>query len=280
MSKYEILELPLKFDLEDKTILKQASLAHRQLAELKGVARTIPNENILISTLTLQEAKDSSEVESIVTTQDDLYRYEIKAENFEKLPASKEVLKYREAIRTGFEKLRKGLPLTSNLIQEVQSVLIGNTAGFRKVPGTELRDNFGNVIYQPPQDCCSVHEQPRGVRQSSGNGGLGSSRQIGGHPSPVRKHPSVLRWQRTNRTNRLYFVSGCERPVGLADFVFKPLYHPEQDRVLPSAAGGERQQWCRRGLAGVGHVHAERHRGDGDAHDYDCQWHQSADGGV
>lgn len=109
MSKYEILELPLKFDLENKTILKQASLAHRQLAELKGVARTIPNENILISTLTLQEAKDSSEVESIVTTQDDLYRYEIKAENFEKSPASKEVLKYREAIRTGFEKLRKGL---------------------------------------------------------------------------------------------------------------------------------------------------------------------------
>jgi Fic family protein len=152
MSKYEIPELPLKFDLENKAILKQASLAHRQLAELKGVAHTIPHENILISTLTLQEAKDSSEVESIVTTQDDLYRYEIKAENFEKSPASKEVLKYREAIRTGFEKLRKGLPLTSNLIQEVQSVLIGNTAGFRKVPGTELRDNFGNVIYQPPQD--------------------------------------------------------------------------------------------------------------------------------
>ena len=116
MNKYEIPELPLKFDLENKAILKQASLAHRQLAELKGVARTIPNENILISTLTLQEAKDSSEVESIVTTQDDLYRYEIKAENFEKSPASKEVLKYREAIRTGFEKLRKGLPLTSNLI--------------------------------------------------------------------------------------------------------------------------------------------------------------------
>ena len=75
MSKYEIPELPLKFDLENKAILKQASLAHRQLAELKGVAHTIPNENILISTLTLQEAKDSSEVESIVTTQDDLYRY-------------------------------------------------------------------------------------------------------------------------------------------------------------------------------------------------------------
>jgi len=152
MSKYEIPELPLKFDLENKAILKQASLAHRQLAELKGVAHTIPNEEILISTLTLQEAKDSSEVESIVTTQDDLYRYEIRAENFEKSPASKEVLKYREAIRAGFAELRKGMPLTCNLVQQVQSVLVGNTAGFRKVPGTELRDNFGHVIYQPPQD--------------------------------------------------------------------------------------------------------------------------------
>ncbi len=60
MNEYEISELPLKFDLENKAILKQASLAHRQLAELKGVVRTIPNENILIRTLTLQEAKDSS----------------------------------------------------------------------------------------------------------------------------------------------------------------------------------------------------------------------------
>ena len=54
MNKYEISELPLKFDLENMAILKQASLAHCQLAELKGVARTIPNENILISTLTLR----------------------------------------------------------------------------------------------------------------------------------------------------------------------------------------------------------------------------------
>ena len=71
---YNIPKLPLPFDLESKEILKQLSRSHRRLAELKGVARTIPNERILISTLTLQEAKDSSEVENIVTTQDDLYK--------------------------------------------------------------------------------------------------------------------------------------------------------------------------------------------------------------
>ena len=152
MKKYDIPKLPLDFDIEDKAILKQVALARSQLAELKGVAQTIPNESILINTLTLQEAKDSSEVENIVTTQDDLYRFELKVESFETSPASKEVLKYREAIRFGFRELRSGKPLTNNVIKSVQSILIGNTAGFRKVPGTELKDGFGRVIYRPPQD--------------------------------------------------------------------------------------------------------------------------------
>ncbi len=73
-NKYIIPELPLKYDLETKAVLKQLNLSNKKLAELKGVAQTIPNENILINTLTLQEAKDSSEVENIVTTNDDLYR--------------------------------------------------------------------------------------------------------------------------------------------------------------------------------------------------------------
>ena len=123
MKKYDIPKLPLDFDIEDKAILKQVALARSQLAELKGVAQTIPNESILINTLTLQEAKDSSEVENIVTTQDDLYRFELKVESFEKSPASKEVLKYREAIRSGFRELRSGKPLTNNVIKSVQSIL-------------------------------------------------------------------------------------------------------------------------------------------------------------
>jgi len=74
MDEYKIPLLPLSYYLETKTVLKQLNQANRRLAELKGVALTIPNENILVSTLTLQEAKDSSEVENIVTTQDDLYQ--------------------------------------------------------------------------------------------------------------------------------------------------------------------------------------------------------------
>lgn len=67
MTQYNIPNLPLPYDLETKAVLKQLNNANRRLAELKGVALTIPNENILIRTLTLQETKDSSEVENIVT---------------------------------------------------------------------------------------------------------------------------------------------------------------------------------------------------------------------
>jgi len=75
-----------------------------------------------------------------------------KVAEFEKSPASKEVLKYREAIRAGYEEVKVNLLLTNNIIQRVQSVLVGNVAGFRKVPGTELKDGYGNVVYRPPQD--------------------------------------------------------------------------------------------------------------------------------
>ena len=156
MSDYKIPKLPLEMDLEDKAILKQANLASRQLAELKGVAQTIPNELILINTLALQEAKDSSEVENIVTTQDDLYRFDLRVGEFERTPASKEVFRYREAIRVGFDEVRKTHLLTNNTIKKIQSVLVGDGTGFRRMPGTALRDSLGGLVYTPPQDADSV----------------------------------------------------------------------------------------------------------------------------
>lgn len=152
MKGYEIPQLPLSFDVEDKEVLKYAMRANRQLAELKGEIHTIPNESILINTLTLQEAKDSSEVENIVTTQDDLYSYDLRTESFEHLPAAKEVFKYREAIHVGFQEVKEYKLLTNQTILKIQATLVGNTAGFRKVPGTELRDGYGKLIYRPPQD--------------------------------------------------------------------------------------------------------------------------------
>ena len=155
--KYSIPSLPLPYDLETKEVLKQLNRANRKLAELKGVAQTIPNERILISSLTLQEAKDSSEVENIVTTQDDLYRAGLDPSHQFINAATKEVLFYREAINEGFRMVRNKNILTLNDIKHVQEILEQNTAGFRTTPGTQLkRENDGAVIYTPPQDGMAI----------------------------------------------------------------------------------------------------------------------------
>lgn len=155
--EYSIPSLPLPYDLETKEILKQLNRANRKLAELKGVAQTIPNERILISSLTLQEAKDSSEVENIVTTQDDLYRAGLDPSHQFINAATKEVLFYREAINEGFRMVRNKDILTLNDIKHVQEILEQNTAGFRTTPGTQLkRENDGAVIYTPPQDGMAI----------------------------------------------------------------------------------------------------------------------------
>ncbi|MCR5659535.1 MAG: Fic family protein [Bacteroidales bacterium] len=150
---YTIPTLPLPYDLETKEVLKQVNKANRKLAELKGVAQTIPNERILISSLTLQEAKDSSAVENIVTTQDDLYRAGLDTSYQFINAATKEVLFYREAINEGFRMVRNKDILTLNDIKRVQAILEQNSAGFRTTPGTQLkRENDSAVVYTPPQD--------------------------------------------------------------------------------------------------------------------------------
>ncbi len=153
MTAYSIPLLPLSYDLETKAILKQLNNANRRLAELKGVAMTIPNENILVSTLTLQEAKDSSEVENIVTTQDDLYKNASESySDYAINAAAKEVLNYREALQHGFRLVKEKGVLTSSVIREIQKLLEHNSAGFRSLPGTTLKSSDGKTVYTPPQD--------------------------------------------------------------------------------------------------------------------------------
>jgi Fic family protein len=123
----------------------------RKLAELKGIAASIPNQGILINTLGLQEAKDSSEIENIVTTHDELFKDEVLPETFTN-PAAKEVLRYRQALMVGFELVRQSGLLTSNNIIKIQGELERNNAGFRKLPGTALKDGSGRTVYTPPQD--------------------------------------------------------------------------------------------------------------------------------
>lgn len=158
MNKYHIPKLPLGYDLETKAVLKQLNLANKKLAELKGVALTIPNENILISTLTLQEAKDSSEVENIVTTQDDLYKADLDLKGSIIKASEKEVMNYRDALISGYQQVRKHHILTLNTIKEVQKALENNGAGFRKVPGTSLKNNYGEIVYTPPQNGAEIED--------------------------------------------------------------------------------------------------------------------------
>jgi Fic family protein len=132
-------------------ILRKLASSSRQLAELKGIAASIPNQGILINTLGLQEAKDSSEIENIVTTHDELFKDDVLPDTFAN-PAAKEVLRYRQALRVGFEQVRSSGLLTINHIITVQAELERNNAGFRRLPGTALKDGAGRTIYTPPQD--------------------------------------------------------------------------------------------------------------------------------
>lgn len=114
------------------------------------MAASIPNQGILINTLGLQEAKDSSEIEDIVTTHDELFRGEAFLEGLSS-PAAKEVVRYRQALRVGFEAVQESGLLTNNHILRIQAKLEQNTAGFRKLPGTALKNNTGSTVYTPPQ---------------------------------------------------------------------------------------------------------------------------------
>jgi Fic family protein len=143
--------LPNLGDIENRTVLKQLPKAHAALAELKGVAASMPNQSILIGTLSLQEAKDSSEIENIITTHDELYRSDYAKQQFATF-AAKEVHNYAAALRAGFEQVKRTSLLTLNDILTIQAGIEQNRAGLRKLPGTALKnDRTGETIYTPPQ---------------------------------------------------------------------------------------------------------------------------------
>ena len=160
-----ITKLPIEQDVETKKVLKKLAAAHRALAELKGVVSTIPNENILINTLGLQEAKDSSAIENIITTHDDIYKAELNLGGFKSLNA-KEVQNYISALKKGVAFIAKNKILTNNNIIAIQSELEKNNAGFRKLPGTELKNaTTGEVVYTPPQEYSEIVELMKNLEQ-------------------------------------------------------------------------------------------------------------------
>lgn len=151
-TSFNLTNLPPSANLESVAILKKAAQAHRFLAELKGISGSIPNQAILINTLALQEAKDSSAVENIITTHDELFQEELFADIATNASA-KEVRKYAVALKKGFELVHKSKMLTNTYILDIQNTLGASRSGFRKLAGTELKNQqTGETVYIPPQN--------------------------------------------------------------------------------------------------------------------------------
>ena len=142
--------LPPSIDIETKTILKKAINANKALAGLKGICSIIPNPSILVNSIILQEAKNSSQIENIVTTNDQLYEaFTATSKNYDVY--TKEVLRYREALWEGFNRLQKRKLLTTNSYINVYNVIKANSAGIRNTPGTKIVTSTGKALYTPPE---------------------------------------------------------------------------------------------------------------------------------
>jgi len=143
--------LPLTIHIETKKVLKKAISANRALAKLNGIANIIPNQTILINSLALQEAKDSSEIENIITTHDELFRANLDIDSISN--EAKEVQHYQNALLKGFELVKESRLLLKKHIVEIQGILENNDAGVRRQSGTELKNvQTGEIIYTPPQE--------------------------------------------------------------------------------------------------------------------------------
>lgn len=148
------LDIPAAASLEVKAVWQSLTEAHRHLAELKGLCESLPNRAILLDTLAIQEAKDSSEIENIITTHDELYAYD---QSSPASPATKEVQNYVAALKAGSADVVNSGLIRMSTILRVQEQVEQNNAGFRKLPGTVLKHQAtGAVVYTPPQDAVLI----------------------------------------------------------------------------------------------------------------------------
>lgn len=146
-----INKLPFKVDLDTIEILKQLNKANNAIGELKGIINLLPNPAIILSLLSVSESKDSSAIENIVTTYEDIYKEMISKINISK--ASKEVSNYKSAILYGYSELMKKGYISTNSIVNTQKHIEPNKGGIRKLPGTVIKNtDTDEVVHTPPQN--------------------------------------------------------------------------------------------------------------------------------
>lgn len=150
--------LPPKSDIETKNILRKTISAGRALAQLNGTLLNLPNPTLFLDTIHLQEAKASSAVENIITTNDELYKSFVAEKKIEN-SSTKEVLSYKEALWLGLEALKAKPFITTNLCIKIVQCIKQNNASLRVTPGTTLSNNNGEVIYTPPTGEIVIREK-------------------------------------------------------------------------------------------------------------------------
>lgn len=156
--------LPPKADIESKNILRKTISAGRALAQLNGTLLNLPNPTLFIDTIYLQEAKASSEVENIITTNDELYQTLV-ADKKNENSATKEVLSYKEALWLGLDELKARPFITTNLCIKIVQCIKQNEASIRATPGTTLSNSSGKVIYTPPTGAEVIREKLASLEQ-------------------------------------------------------------------------------------------------------------------
>lgn len=157
--------LPPEAEIETKAVLKRVVAAGRALAELKGLGAIIPNQSILVNSIVLQEAKASSEIENIITTNDSLFKA-FTASSTRVDRATKEVLRYREALWEGFNQLKKRGLMTTNLFIRLVQIIKENRAGIRALPGTVIQNTrTGSTLYTPPTGESVIREKLKNLEE-------------------------------------------------------------------------------------------------------------------
>lgn len=154
----ELPLLPPNKVLETTKVLRKTIEASRALAQLNGMLTNLPNPTLFLDSIHLQEAKASSEIENIITTNDDLYKSLVADKKFDN-PATKEVISYKEALWNGLQEIEKRPFISTNLCVEIVQSIKKNTAGIRTTPGTALKSTTGETIYTPPSGEVVIREK-------------------------------------------------------------------------------------------------------------------------
>ena len=157
--------LPPAAELESKAVLKQAIASRTAMANLRGAAKLLPNQGVLIQAIGLQEAKLSSEIENIVTTNDDLFRgFANDGEGAS--PQTKEVLRYKDALWQGHQWVKQGMPLTTRLFETLYQTVKLADDGVRRLPGTKLANpGSGQIVYSPPEGETVIRDKLANLEQ-------------------------------------------------------------------------------------------------------------------